>query len=176
MSCWSAKQRRLEWFLQFVFSERRAPRLQAWQRRQHWGCTRAVPALRRTSAALRVRGDVTKVPKSKRDAFGTCLRPPSPLPDGDKMTALGLDLNGSSTVPRLSAGAVWSRASGFILAFANGTDIKGNGLSRMGWSQTWSLETRSARGRLRSMSFSVKTPKDVSSMHQLAPSAALKLP
>lgn len=42
-------------------------------------------------------------------------------------------------LPQLSAGAVWSRASGFILAFASGADFKGNGPTGMGWSQTWGL-------------------------------------
>lgn len=78
-------------------------------------------------------GELPVMHKRKNGTFGTHLRPPLSLPDGDELTALSSDPDKSKA---LSDGDVWRWASGFILAFASSTDFKGNGLTGVGWGQT----------------------------------------
>lgn len=118
------------------------------------------------------------MPRGRRGTFGTPHDTSSVYQMVMRQQLLAWTSAGPA-LPQLSVGAARSWAPGFILAFASGTDFKGNGPTGMGWSQNWGLgmeETHSTQGRLRTMSFTAKTlPEGVSSRHQLASSTALKL-
>lgn len=94
---------------------------------------------------MRAGAEDTEVLKRKRGTFGTRLRPPLSLPDGDKMTVLGLDLNGS----RISQ--LEMRRDGHLALFWHlQAALTSKGTVRLGWDgakpEVWAWKKPTAPG------------------------------